>query len=132
MSQIIPENYVDLLDEPVVVQLATVMPDGTPQVTPVWASRNGNEVWVNSAKGRQKDRNLRERRMATVAIMDPKNPYRWMEIRGEVVDVVEGQPAFDHIHALSHAYFGREYTSFAPGEERVIYKIRPKKVNASG
>ncbi len=132
MTATIPTKYTDLLDEPVVVQLATVMADGQPQVTPVWASREGDEVWINTAKGRTKDRNLRARPLATVAITDPKNPYRYLEIRGEVADIVEGEAADEHINALSQAYFGRPFGSYAPGEERVIFKIRPKKVNASG
>lgn len=128
----IPEKFVDLLDEPVVVMLATVMPDGQPQVTPVWCDREGDVVWVNTAVGRQKDVNLRERPLATIAVTDPDNAYRWLEIRGRVVEMVEGQPAHDHINKLAQDYFGRPFTYNNPGEERVIFKIAPINVNTSG
>ena len=128
MSQI-PESHSDLIDGPVVVMLATVMPDGRPQVTPVWADQHDGQIWVNSAKGRQKDRNLRLRPFATVAATDPENPYRWIEIRGSVTEVVEGAVAYDHINSLSHQYVGRDFTLASPDEIRVIYKIQPQRVN---
>lgn len=126
----LPETHVDLLDRPIVVMLATVMPDGQPQVTPVWCDRHGNQIWINSAKGRQKDRNLRARPKVTVAVYDPDDPYRWIEVRGAVVEYVEGPEALAHIESLSHAYFGRMF-KMRPGEERVIYKIEPRHVNAT-
>jgi PPOX class probable F420-dependent enzyme len=132
MTQTIPESHCDLLDGPVVVQLATLMPDGRPQVTPVWCDRHDNQIWINSAAGRQKDLNMRRDGRVTVAVLDPKNPYRYLEVRGHVVELVEGQPAFDHIHKLAHDYFGRPYTFNNPDEQRVIYKIEPLHVNAGG
>lgn len=128
MTNQIPASHFDLLDEPVVVLLATLMPDGQPQVTPVWCSRVGNQLWVNSAKGRQKDRNLRARPQATVAVLDPANPYRWLEVRGRVVEIVEGPPAHAHIEALSQAYFGRPFPYNSPDEQRCLYKIEPTHV----
>jgi PPOX class probable F420-dependent enzyme len=132
MSQTIPESHYDLLDEPVVVMLATLMPDGQPQVTPVWCDRHDNQIWVNSAAGRQKDQNMRHNERVTVAALDPENPYRYLEVRGRVVEIVEGQPAFDHIHKLAHDYFARPYKFNNPDEQRVIYKIEPQQVNAGG
>jgi PPOX class probable F420-dependent enzyme len=132
MSQTIPESHYDLLDEPVVVWLATLMPDGRPQVTPVWCDRHDNQIWVNSAAGRQKDLNMRRDGRVTVAVLDPKNPYRYLEVRGHVVEIVEGQPAFDHIHKLAHDYFGRPFKFNKPDEQRVIYKIDPLQVKAGG
>lgn len=129
MTNQIPTSHYDLLDAPLVVLLATVMPDGQPQVTPVWCSRAGNQVWVNSARGRQKDRNLRTRPQATVAVLDPDNAYRWLEIRGRVVEIVEGPAAHAHIEALSQAYFGRPFTYGSPDEQRCLYKIEPTRVN---
>ena len=125
----IPTSHIDLLDGPVVVMLATVMPDGMPQVTPVWASRHGEQIWVNSAVGRQKDQNLRLRPMATIAVTDPANPYRWLEVRGQVVEIVEGQAAVDHIEALAQAYLGQSFNFGSPDEQRAIYKIEPTRVN---
>ncbi len=130
-NAMIPETFYDLLDGPVVVWLATLMADGQPQVTPVWCSRHGNEVWVNSAVGRQKDINMKTRPQVTVGALDPTNPYRYLEIRGRVVETVEGPAAHEHIEALSQLYFGRPYPYGAPGEQRCIYKIEPTRVRAS-
>jgi PPOX class probable F420-dependent enzyme len=132
MSQTIPPTHYDLLDEPVVAMLATLMDDGQPQVTPVWCDRHGNQIWVNSAAGRQKDLNMRRNKRVTIAALDPTNPYRYLEVRGHVVEIVEGQPAFDHIHKLAHDYFGRPFKFNKPGEQRVLYKIEPLHVNAGG
>jgi PPOX class probable F420-dependent enzyme len=132
MSQTIPPTHYDLLDEPVVVMLATLMNDGQPQVTPVWCDRHGNQIWVNSAAGRQKDLNMRRHKRVTIAALDPTNPYRYLEVRGHVVEIVEGQPAFDHIHKLSHDYFRRPFKFNKPDEQRVLYKIEPLHVNAGG
>jgi PPOX class probable F420-dependent enzyme len=126
----IPKDFYDLLDNPVVVQLATVMPNGQPQVTPVWAERHGNEVWVNTAHGRQKDENLRARPQATVAILDPTNPYRWIELRCEVAEIVDGEFAHAQIDRMAHAYFGRGFT-FSAGEKRVLFKLRPTRITHS-
>jgi PPOX class probable F420-dependent enzyme len=125
----IPKSHIDLLENPVTVALVTLMPDGAPQVTPVWCDYADGFIRVNTARGRQKDENLaRDPRVAVLAI-DPTNPYRWMEVRGEVVDSTE-EGAEDHIDALSHQYYGRGF-SFQPGEVRVMYRIRPLKVNHS-
>ncbi|MCB0034384.1 MAG: PPOX class F420-dependent oxidoreductase [Anaerolineales bacterium] len=127
----IPETFYDLLDGPVVVMLATVMPDGQPQVTPVWCSRHGGQIWVNSAVGRQKDQNMRARPQVTIAALDPQNPYRYIEIRGRVVELVEGPAAHDHIEALAQQYFGRSFNYNTPDEKRCIYKIEPTRVRTS-
>ncbi len=133
MAAQIPESHRDLLDGPVVVILITVMPDGQPQATPVWCNTDGNTILINSARGRQKDRNLANNPKVTVFAMDPKNPFRWIEVRGTVVEITENG-ALDHINALAKLYVGADdYYSFNPGakgkETRVIYKIEPVKVN---
>jgi PPOX class probable F420-dependent enzyme len=132
MTRTIPESHYDLLDEPVVVMLATLMPDGRPQVTPVWCDRHDNQIWVNSAVGRQKDLNMRRDGRVTVAVLDPKNPYRYLEVRGHVVEIVESLPAFAHIDKLAQDYLGRPFKFNSPNEQRVIYKIEPLHVNAGG
>ena len=134
MSVTISENMQDLLDRPIVVAFATINRDGQPQVTPVWASLEGDQVWINSAAGRQKDRNVRANPKVTVLIIDPQNPFNWAEIRGEVVEFDETDAALAHINKLSGVYAGNEdYYSFNPDskgkEQRVIYKIQPSKVN---
>lgn len=136
MAAKIPETHTDLLTGPVYINLVTVMPDGQPQATPVWCNFDGERIWVNSAKGRQKDRNMRRNNKVTVLALDPENPYRWLEVRGEVTEITE-EGALDHINALSKLYTGNDdYYSFNAGakgkETRVIYKITPVKVNHSG
>jgi PPOX class probable F420-dependent enzyme len=132
----IPESHRDLLERPIVVTLVTLMPDGQPQATPVWFDWDGEYVRVNSAKGRAKDRNMRERPRVTVLFVDHENPYRYMEIRGEVVEVTE-EGALEHINALSSRYFGREdFFANMPErrniEVRVMYKIKPTRIVAPG
>src|SRR4029077_7065093 len=103
MSQVIPESYLDLLEKPAFGNLGTLMKDGSPQVTPVWVDYDGKHVRVNSAKGRVKDKNMRRDPHVSIAIQDPANPYRYMEIRGKVVEITESG-ADDHINKLSKKY----------------------------
>src|SRR6266853_110742 len=97
MSQVIPEKYRDLFQKRAFANLGTLMPDGSPQVTPVWVDLDGEHVIFNSAKGRQKDRNVRRNPHVALAIMDPENPYRYLEIRGRVAEITE-EGAGEHIH----------------------------------
>ncbi len=136
MSATIPESHRDLLDGPVVVALATVMPDGQPQLSPVWCSFDGTYIWINTARGRQKDKNLSERPMATILAIDPNNPYRYLEVRGTVAESTE-EGAVEHINQLARLYTGKssyygevQPAELAKKETRVIYKIRPKRVVA--
>jgi PPOX class probable F420-dependent enzyme len=129
---IIPEAFMDLLQRPIVVTLVTLMPDYHPQASLVWFSYDGTHIWVNSAKGRQKDKNMRERPQVTVLSVDPDNNYRFLEVRGLVEEITE-EGAVEHIHRLSKLYFNRD--DFFNGneerrarEQRVIYKIRPVRV----
>ncbi|MDE2952586.1 MAG: PPOX class F420-dependent oxidoreductase [Chloroflexota bacterium] len=134
MSATIADNLKDLLERPIVVAFATNNPDGQPQVTPVWASLEGDQIWINSAVGRRKDRNIRANPKVTVLSLDPQNPFHWVEVRGEVVEFDDSEAAVAHINKLSGLYAGNDdYYSFNPEgrgkEQRVIYKIRPTKVN---
>jgi len=136
MSDTIPEAYVDLLTRPVVVTLVTLMPDNQPQATPVWCSYDGTHIWVNTAAGRQKDKNMRERPQVTILSIDPDNPYRYLEIRGLVQEINEEQ-GLDHINQLSAKYRGYEdYYRNMPDrrgkEQRVVFKVKPERVIASG
>ncbi len=127
MGQPIPEKYLDLFEKRVFASLATLMPDGTPQVTPVWIDFDGRHVLVNTAVGRQKDRNLQREPRVAVMLLDPDNPYRYLEIRGRVVDrVLEG--ADQHIDRMARKYLGADqYPYRQPGEVRVIFRIEPEK-----
>ncbi|MBN1562501.1 MAG: PPOX class F420-dependent oxidoreductase [Anaerolineae bacterium] len=132
----IPESHTDLLTGPVYVSLVTVMPDGQPQVTPVWANYDGTYVKVNSARGRQKDRNMVANPKVAILAIDPGNPFRWIEVRGTVEQITE-EGGVDHINELSALYTGNaDYYAFNPDakgqETRVVYKIKPTKVNAWG
>jgi PPOX class probable F420-dependent enzyme len=132
MSQTIPEKYRDLFSKRAFASLATVMPDGSPQVTPVWCDLEGDLVIINSAKGRQKDRNLRRDPRVALAIIDPDNPYRYLEIRGKVVEITEqGAPA--HIDKMAKKYLDADkYPYGQPGEVRVMYKIQPEHATMMG
>ena len=132
MSQAIPDKYRDLFTKRAFASLATLMPDGSPQVTPVWVDLDGNQIIVNSAKGRQKDKNIRRDTRVALAIIDPENPYRYLEIRGPVVEITE-QGADAHIDKMAKKYLGADkYPYRQPTEERVMYKIQPEHVNMMG
>ena len=112
--------------------LATVMPDGRPQVTPVWVDYDGEHVLVNTAKGRVKDRNMKRDPRVSLAIIDPDNPYHYVEVRGRVVDITE-EGADQHIDKMAKKYLGKDkYPNRQPGEVRVLYKIEPEKFSSMG
>jgi PPOX class probable F420-dependent enzyme len=137
MSVEIPAEALDLLERPIVVTLVTVMPDGQPQATPVWFSYKNGQIWVNTARGRAKDRNMTERPdKISVLSIDPANPYRYVEVRGEVTESTE-EGAVDHINELSGRYVNRpDYyggnEARKAAETRVIYKITPTRVIYNG
>lgn len=131
MAQL-PEQYADLFKKKAFANLSTLMPDGSPQVTPVWVDYDGKYVRVNSAKGRVKDKNLRRDPRVALAIQDPDNPYRYLEVRGKVAEITQ-KGADEHIDSLSQKYLGKpKYPFRKSGEERVVYKIEPHKFSAIG
>ena len=103
MPEPIPANFRDLFSKPAFASLATLMPDGRPQVTPVWCDFDGTFVIFNTAKGRQKDRNIRRDPRVALSILDPDNAYRYLEIRGRVIEITE-QGADEHIDKLAKKY----------------------------
>ena len=127
-SSIIPEQYRDLLTKKAFANIATIMPDGSPQVTPVWFETEEDLIVINSARGRVKDRNMERDHRVAVSIQDPENPYRYIQIRGEVVEITtDGADA--SIDRLAFKYTGAEkYPGRRPGEVRVMYKIKPLSV----
>jgi PPOX class probable F420-dependent enzyme len=127
------DQYADLLaDKKAFAHLATLMPDGTPQVTPVWFDHVGGAIRVNSARGRVKDRNMKEGAAVALSILDPDNPYRYLQIRGRVRKVTETGAAA-HIDALAKKYLGQDkYPYHRPGDVRVIYEIEPRAVSGMG
>lgn len=129
----IPDAYLDLLQQKkAFADLATVMPDGTPQVTPVWFDYNGSVIRVNSAKGRTKVRNMTEGAPVALSILDPDNPYRYMQVRGKVTRVTE-EGAGAHIDSLAKKYLGKDkYPWSRAGEVRVTFEITPSAVQTMG
>jgi PPOX class probable F420-dependent enzyme len=132
MAENIPEKYKDLFDKKAFANLATLMPDGTPQVTPVWVDYDGSHVLVNSARGRQKDKNMERNPAVSLSIVDPDNPYRYLEVRGRVAEITE-EGAEDHIDKMAKKYMGLDkYPLRQPGERRVLYKIKPERTSQMG
>ena len=132
MAEKIPEEFKDLFGKVAYANIATVMPDGSPQVTPVWFDYDGNYLRVNSAKGRVKDKNMRRNKNVALSIQDPDNAYRYLAVRGKVDEITE-EGADAHIDSLAKKYLGKDKYPFrGPGEVRVMYKIRPEKVSTMG
>jgi PPOX class probable F420-dependent enzyme len=132
MAANIPESHRDILDKKAFGFLGTLMPDGSPQVTPVWVDYDGSHVRINTAKGRVKDKNMRRNKRVSLAVADPDNPYRYLEVRGQIDDITEAG-ADAHIDQLAKKYLDKDKYPFRqPGEVRVIYKIRPERVSAMG
>jgi PPOX class probable F420-dependent enzyme len=129
-NQTIPESHLELFERPVIGNLASLLPDGLIQVNPVWVDYDGTYVRFNSAQGRQKDKNLKKNAIATMLLVDPENPYFWVEIRGRVVEITtEGADA--QIDSLAKKYLGADsYPWRKPEEVRLTYKIQPERVNA--
>jgi PPOX class probable F420-dependent enzyme len=127
-----PDSHQDLVEDATraFAFLGTIMEDGSPQVTPMWFNTDGENILINTARGRIKDRNMRRRPEVALAIVDPHNPYRYVQVRGKVIDYTE-EGADEHINALCAKYTGQQvYPWKAPGEVRVRYTIKPKAINS--
>lgn len=128
-----PKKYLDLLTtKPVLAHLSTLMKDGRPQVTPIWFSYEDGLIALNSAKGRVKDVNMRARPAVALSIVDPDNAFRYVQIMGTVTEITE-QGADQHIDLLAQKYLDKpRYPWRDPGEVRVIYRVAPERIQASG
>ena len=128
----VPEKFLDLFttSKRAFAHLATTMPSGAPQVTPVWFDYDGEHVIFNTAKGRVKERNLKEGSPVAMAISDPENPYRYIQIRGHVTEIIDDDP--EMIRKLSLKYRGDSNYPLKEGEIRVTYKITPDKASTMG
>lgn len=126
----IPEHFKDLLERPIIVALATIMPDGQAQVHPVWADLVDGKVRINTVTGRQKHRNLEHRKHATVMIVDPDDPLRWMEIRGELAGT-STEDGDEVIDKLAIDYTGKTYTGHNDVDTRITCLIAPTRVLTS-
>jgi PPOX class probable F420-dependent enzyme len=129
---VIPPSHADLFKKKAYAHLATVMPDGSPQVTPVWVDFDGTHIIINTAAGRQKDRNLQRDGRVSMSLLDPDNAYRYLEVRGRVVERTT-QGADASIDALAKKYLGVDtYPARNPAEVRVIFKIEPEHTTSMG
>ena len=129
----IPEKFLDLLgDKKAFAHLATIMPDGTPQVTPVWFDYVNGVLRVNTAKGRVKARNMQVGAPVALSILDPDNPYRYLQVRGRITTATEAG-ADAHIDSLAKKYLGKDKYPFGqPGEVRVTFEIEPGATQVMG
>lgn len=130
MAETIPQNALDLFQKPLLAHFVTLMPDGSPQVTPVWVDYDGTYVRINTARNRQKALNVQKKPQVALDIVDNQNPFHWVTIRGRIEEMTE-EGANDHINSLSHKYTGADYRGFSPNETRVILKIVPERVRVS-
>ncbi|MBA3871874.1 MAG: PPOX class F420-dependent oxidoreductase [Anaerolineae bacterium] len=132
-NTVIPDTHKDLVEKPYYAVVTTVMPDGQPQSTVVWADYDGEHIRFNTARGRQKDKNLQDNPKVTLVIVDPNNGFHWLEVRGTAEVTEEG--GREQIEALSQKYTGQKYyygynTRTKPEDEtRVVVRINATKVN---
>ena len=123
----IPQSHVDLLTKKAFAHLVTLLPDGKPQSTPVWVDYDGKHVLINTAVGRLKDKNMQRDPRVAFSVTDPENPYRYLEVRGRVVERTKAG-ADQHIDAMAKRYLGQDKYPFRKaGEERVIFKVQPER-----
>jgi PPOX class probable F420-dependent enzyme len=131
---LIPDSYKDLLEGAYIGVLSTVSPSNKPENTPIWYSWDGEYLLVNTAEGRRKPDNIRKNPHVALFILDPKNVYRWIDIRG-IVEAIIPDSDYANINAHAKRYMGADeyYGNAAPierkgTEERIIFKIKPLRV----
>ena len=130
-AQVIPATHLDLFKKKAFANLVTLMSSGQPQVTPVWVDYDGRYVVINTAEGRQKDKNLQRDRRVALSILDPENPYRYLEVRGHVAERTR-DGADQHIDAMAKKYLGKDKYPFRqPNEVRVLYRIEPDHITST-
>jgi PPOX class probable F420-dependent enzyme len=129
MTQPLPDEAKPLFDEPYYATITTVEPNGQPQVTAVWTTRDGDDVLVSTVRGRRKEQNMSREPRATVFVLDPKDPWHFVEVRGRAT--IKDDPEGELIQELSHRYLGGPYTYDPPDAQRVIVRISPERVNFS-
>lgn len=136
----IPQTHIDLLDGPYVAALSTLMPDGQPQVTPVWCNRHGDWVFINVMEGFRKEKNMRLNPRVSLLVYDPQNPLHNIEIRGRVVEMTE-EGAVEHNDELARLYLNKPDAKFfgdaVPAELQARYtpvriRIMPTHIRVEG
>jgi len=132
MTATIPEKFNDLLASNALAHIATIGPKGEPQTSPVWFGWDGTHFLFSQTKGRQKYRNLTRDPHIAISIVDQKNPYLYLEIRGEVVRIDE-DPDKKFIDQMSKKYTGQDkYGNNQPGDERVVIVVQPEHITSMG
>ena len=127
----ITDEQAKLFLEPNIAVVATVRADGTPHLTPTWIDWDGENVVFNTAEGRAKPRHIRRNPKVSVNVMDPADPYTWLSVSGPAEITAEGADA--HIDKLAKKYLGKDTYPFRkPGEQRLIVRVRPERVDAYG
>ncbi len=127
-----PESHRDLLSDEkrAAAYLATLMPDGSPQVTPLWFSYENNLLRINTKRGRVKEKNLSARPQVALVIQDPADTERFIQVRGVAANPIE-EGAVDHIERLSQKYDGKPFRPLGPGEVRAIFEIEPFSISTN-
>lgn len=121
----VPDSHRDLLEQPLIAHLATIRPDGGPQTNPVWFEWDGEHVKLSQTRARQKARNMEQHPRVALSITDPEDPYRYLEVRGEVVRI-DDDPDRSFIDHLAERYMGqRPYPYHQPEDERIVVHVRP-------
>lgn len=137
-SHQVPASHRDLLEEAYYAVLTTIAPDGMPENTVVWCSYDGEDVLVNTAVGRRKPNNIKANPKVALCVLDPQNPYRWIDVRGVVEEIVpdknyENANAHTKLYAGVDEYYGGVAPAEAKGtEERIVLKIKPERVLTFG
>ncbi len=129
---VIPEQFNDLLHSTALAHVATIGPKGDPQTTPVWFGWDGQHILFSQTKSRQKYRNVKRDPAIALSIVDPSNPFRYLEVRGKVVDINEDQNN-QFIDSMAKKYMGQDKYPFnQPGDERVIIVVEPQHTSHMG
>lgn len=128
----IPATHVDLLERPTIAHLATLGPDGSPNSTPVWFLFDGETVRFSLTTSRQKYRNISRNPAVALSVLDPDNPYRYLEVRG-VVSNIAADDDLAFINSLAQRYLGEErYPWHQPTDQRVVLTITPQHTSVMG
>ncbi|MFN8591092.1 MAG: PPOX class F420-dependent oxidoreductase [Thermomicrobiales bacterium] len=131
-SSVIPAAYADLLESTALADVATIGPDGAPQNNPVWFGWDGQYLSFSQTTGRQKYRNVQREPRVALSIVDPANPYRYLEIRG-VVERIDPDPDNAFINSMAKKYLNEDvYPWHQPDDERVVIVVRPEHTTQMG
>ena len=129
---LIPDSHADILGKPAFASAATIGPNGEPQNNPVWFGWDGSRIRFSQTTTRQKYRNMRADPRVALSILDPDDPYRYLEVRGVVVDV-EDDPDLAFINSMAHKYLGLDrYPWHQPGDERVVIVVEATHTSTMG